>query len=100
MTRNQALEWAASVRPHALPDPLLHRFLEELEGRIALEIHQKAQGEAHPAYHQNPPLSVPAPYDRLYWCYLVAMIDLTQGDMQAYTLSRPLFDEAFAAYAL
>ena len=102
MTKQQALDWASAVRPNSLPRELLLHFLEELEGRILLEIHQKspkATSTSGAPYQLNPKLSVPSPYDRLYWSYLVAMIDLTMGDMQAYATSRPLFDEAFAAYA-
>lgn len=100
MTQNEALAMASSVRAHALPEALLIRFLSELEGRVKREIRgETGQEKPSPVAYKNPLLSAPAPYDRLYWSYLVAMIDLTVGDMEAYTTSFAIFHEAWAAYA-
>ena len=100
MTQKEALALAASVRAHAVPEELLIRFLSELEGRVRREIRgEKAPSAPSPVTHNNQKLSAPAPYDRLYWSYLVAMIDLTAGDTEAYATSFALFHEAWSAYA-
>ena len=100
MTQKEAIALASTMRPHVLPEELLSRFLAELEGRVETEIH-KATGRKKPTFvhTKNPRFSVGAPYDRLYWTYLVAMIDLTVGDMESYKLSHALFTEAYGAYA-
>ena len=100
MTQKEAIALATAVRPHALPEDLLLHFLGELEGRIAAEVrHESPKGELSPVKGKRNALSVPAPFDRLYWTYLVAMIDLSVGDTQAYQTSLQLFEEAYRAYA-
>ena len=100
MTQKEAIALAGAMRPNGLPEELLSRFLAELEGRVETEIHA-GTGRKKPTFvhTKNPRFSVPAPYDRLYWTYLVAMIDLTVGDMESYALSHALFNEAYTAYA-
>lgn len=101
MTQKEAIAMAGAVRPHALPEKLLVQFLRELEGRIAARIRREHAKPAvcTPVQGVNLTLSVPAPFDRVYWTYLVAMIDLTAGDTERYGVSRALFEEAFDAYA-
>ena len=100
MTQKEVIALASTVRPNALPEELLARFLAELEGRVESEIHTQAGRKKAPLVHtKNPRFSVPAPFDRLYWTYLVAMIDLTVGDMDSYKLSYELFNDAYSAYA-
>lgn len=78
----------------------MRRWLEELEERIACEIHRLPPKHTHSgAAWGTEKLSVPAPYDRVYWAYLVSMIDLTRGDKENYALSDALFKEAYTEYA-
>lgn len=92
---------AGAVRPHALTESTLVRFLSDLEGSIATRIRREAVKPSvrTPVKGEKLTLSVPAPFDRVYWTYLVAMIDLTVGDTKQYAVSKSLFDEAFDAYA-
>ena len=94
MTQKEAIELATTVRPHALSENVLKRFLGEVEGRIAVEVKKAAAPTAAVTT-----LSVPAPFDRLYWTYLVAMIDLAAGDTENYRISHALFEEAYNAFA-
>ena len=94
MTQKEAIALAAAVRPHALSEDILEHFLGEVEGRIAVEVKQHDVSELDATV-----LSVPAPFDRLYWSYLVAMIDLAAGDTDNYRISRALFEEAYNAFA-
>ena len=101
MTQKEAIAMAGAMRRHALSDEMLARFLTELEGRIATRIRRETV-EPHiscPVRGCNTALSVPAPFDRIYWTYLVAMIDLAAGNGEQYRISRELFEEAFDAYA-
>ena len=100
MTQKEAIAMAGAMRRHALSDEMLTRFLGELEGRIATRIRrEKAEVVSCPVKGCNQVLSVPAPFDRIYWTYLVAMIDLAAGNGEQYRISRELFEEAFDAYA-
>lgn len=100
MTYKEAIALASAVRPHAVEEKLLQHFLTELEGRIAAEIrHEPVTGEVGAVRGMSQRLSVQSPFDRVYWTYLVAMIDLTVGDAAAYKVSMALFKEAYKAYA-
>ena len=99
MTAKEAIALAAAVRPNALAEEVQMHFLAELEGRIAAEIYQKPCPPCTPVFSAVPRLSVPSPYDRVYWSYLVAMIDLAAGDAAAYRASSALFEEAYQAFA-
>ncbi len=83
-------------------DPLLRlRWLGEIEGRVRVEL----LGE-DPATlpfigadtATNTLLSVPAPYDRLYWLHHLAMCDYLSGDTARYENTAALFNEAYAGY--
>ena len=100
MTCKEAIALASAVRPHALEEKILLHFLSELEGRIAAEVrHESVAGEAGVVRGTGQRLSVPSPFDRVYWTYLVAMIDLSVGDTASYKASMALFREAYKAYA-
>lgn len=102
MTVADALRVADTLRPEAVDSGLKRRWLCELEGRICAEITGQRPAPALALAEELPlamRLSVPAPYDRLYWAYLVAMSDLAAMDTAAYTVSQALFREAYDAYA-
>ena len=44
-------------------------------------------------------LSVPFPYDRVYWTYLAAMVDYYRGDVTRYGESSQLFERSLEDYA-
>ncbi len=97
MTKNEVLTLTASMRPHLIGDDLKKRFLDELEGRVAVEICRESVPVAPRA--DDAPLRVPAPFDRLYWIYLVSMMDFVSGDNASYAASHALFNEAYGAFA-
>ena len=99
MTPNELLRLVASLRPHDYPDEVLLQWLDELEGRIAVEIHGTPAPRHSVRSHMGRALSVPAPYHRLYWAYLLAMMDLASGDKESYGALRTLFEESYSAYA-
>ncbi len=92
MLSSDAIDVAHGIREPGISHSLLYRFLFELEGRIALEIQGRSE------WVQEDVLSVPAPYDRIYWLYLVMMIDLLYGDKERYLRTKEAFQEAFDAY--
>ncbi|MBQ8358038.1 MAG: hypothetical protein IJX39_09585 [Clostridia bacterium] len=100
MTVQEAIELAGILRPNELSEEVLTSFLSELEGRLAVEVRgQSPAALCPPVAVTRTGLSIPAPFDRLYWAYLVAMIDLAAGDTEAYSISYALFREARDAYA-
>lgn len=100
MTVNEAISIARAMRPNELEDQVLHRMLTELDGVLALIAGTDGTGcvrTGAPAYGTE--LSVPAPFDRVYWAYLMSMIDLAQGNVESYAVSRALYTEARDEYA-
>ena len=93
MSVAEAIALALAVRATSLDEGVLTQLLMELEGRIELELHEKE------SFAGSIQLSVPLPWSRVYWTYLVAMIDLAAGDMTLYERSHALFRSAFDAYA-
>lgn len=94
MTKNEAIACAKAFRPCEVDDVLLGHLLSELEGRIAQELLDGAEWS-----DITQALNVPEPWSRLYWTYLVAMIDLIEGDVVRCEQSAALFRNAYDAYA-
>ncbi|MBQ9781039.1 MAG: hypothetical protein IJW00_08855 [Clostridia bacterium] len=101
MTPEYCMTLSDTLNPNAVPDELKARWLSELEGRILVTVHGHDpealafRGEAG----EELTLSVPFPFDRLYWLYLVAMTDFWNGDVSRYEETATLFDEALEDYA-
>jgi hypothetical protein len=100
MTVNEVIDLTCALRPNELDRTVLTRLLLELEALLAVEVRgEGAVPPKHPHVAGRECLTVPAPFDRLYWTYLVSMIDLASGDSAAYRISEALFTEARDAYA-
>ena len=97
MTKNEVLAMVEKIRPQIYDENLGKQFLDELEGRIAVEVFG-APAPVTPL-PDNMPLRAPAPFDRLYWTYLVSMVDFIAGDNKSYAASHALFNEAYGAFA-
>ena len=96
MTADKALELALTLRPSELEREVLKTLLLELEEQLALEI----RGEwPCPRAVTCTDLKIPAPFDKVYWTYLVSMIDLAKGHTDAYRISDALYRESKDTYA-
>ncbi len=77
------------------------RWLSELEGRVRVELLGHDPAVVIPITEGTPRdtvLSVPHPYDRLYWMHHMAMTDYVAGDSVRYENAAALFNEAYAGY--
>ena len=99
MTRNEVITFVGQIKPHEFENEVLLRWLDELEKKISVEIHQKYTRTDGLDGLMPDQLSVPAPYDRVYWTYLVAMIDFVGGTSPNYERSLAAFKEAYGEYA-
>lgn len=102
MTIAEALQTADALRTNELPESIKLRWLSELEGRILTEIAGREAAKA-PVFNENTPqilcLFAPAPYDRVYWTYLMKMLDYAAKDAAAYQMSAAVFNEAYGDFA-
>lgn len=102
MTLNTCLSFVDSLLPNALPQATKCRWLSELEGRIRVELlGQSAAAQAPLTVSEagDTALAVPFPYDQLYWMYLLALIEYTNGDYARYENGAALFNTAYRGYA-
>ena len=98
MTKNEVLNFVQSVKPHEFEQAVMLRWLDELEKKIELEIHDKLLQKEGFLCGASDKLSVPSPYDKIYWTYLVSMIELVQGTPQTYEFANGVFKEAYSEY--
>ena len=99
MTKNEVLSFVQSIKPHELEQPVMLRWLDELEKKIELEIHDRFVRRESFQGAPTDKLSVPPPYDKVYWTYLVSMIELVRGTPDTYKFANGVFKEAYSEYA-
>jgi len=109
MTLTEAIALCDQLRPgNKWDNDLKTRWINELQGRIHVQIHMTAlrpMKEYQLEYPKNegdvdPELDVPTPYDRMYWLYLCAMVDFANGDYEAYNNTYKLFNNVLTDYKI
>lgn len=104
MTVMTSIQVADQLAPNRLDETLKRRWLGDLEGMVRVEL----LGESPESLTQftvngvlpiGASLKVPYPYDRLYWLYLVAMVEQAQGDTNRYAGAAAMFNTAYNSYA-
>ncbi len=101
MTVQNFLDLTNTLAPGGYGIPVKLKWLSEIEGRVRVELLGERAEDIPTIDVSTPrdmPLSVPAPYDRLYWMYHMAMADYMAGDASRYENAAALFNEAYAAY--
>ena len=100
MTCDTCMSIADTLAPNRVPEQIKRRWLCELEGRILVELEGVSPETLTPPEETQPAtLSVPYPYDRMYWMYILAMLDYVSGDGARYENSAALFNSAYQSYA-
>ena len=85
MTVQQAINYVDQVKPNAFSQEVKLRWLNALEGRLALEVLLKSPEEAaedypYTAQDLGSTLLAEEPYDDLYTWWLQAQVDLANGE--------------------
>lgn len=96
----QCMHLADDTRPNGCSDRQKIGWLNRLEARIQTEVQQlpSAQLRQYDAVSdRNAVLLVSSPHDKIYWSYLTAMIEESEGDAHAAESMR-LFEIYYAAY--
>lgn len=94
---NEIIERVDAVKPSPYGDEAKARWLEELDGKIAVEV----LGTEAPVYgpeRWDDPLLVAPPYDNLYELYVSAMIDYHNQEIDRYNNSMALFNTALEEF--
>lgn len=102
MKIQELFNYVASVKPHAFPDTALLMWLNELEGRVQLDIFLLALKEiisyAWPD-DADTELLVSNPHTAMYRYWMQAMIDLENGEYNKYQNTLELFNNAWNEFA-
>lgn len=91
-----------SIAPNGYDESIKKRWLSELDGRVRVELHDEATdgiSEFGGSTSLDTQLAAPFPFDQMYWMYLIAMLDLANGDTARYLNSATMFNSAFENYA-
>ena len=101
MTVKSFLELTDALTPDEV-DPILRlRWLEEIEGRVRVELLGEDPAGLSEINRETSPdtvLAAPAPYDRLYWLHHLAMCNCLAGDSARYENAAAMFNEAYASF--
>jgi hypothetical protein len=73
------------------------QLLAEIEGRVLVELLGEEPGDVdiNEETPRDRELAVPAPYDRLYWLYVAAMLYIMGGYTERYEACAALFNAAY-----
>ena len=96
------LSYINEVKPNPFPDSVLLLWLNELEGRIQLDILLRGRDETVSYVlpeDSATELLVKAPHSAIYRLWLQAMIDRGNGEAETYQNSMAAFNKAWNAYA-
>lgn len=101
MKLKEVLESVNEQKENAFSEAMLTRWINVLEGRVQTEVflfgHDNITKYKWPD-NQDTELFVEAPYDEIYEDYLLARIDLANGEYDKYANSMAKFDETFTAF--
>ena len=101
MTKGDVQAFVRSVHAHAqdFGDAVMLHWLDELEQKVACEIYDQIPEEGVTEPGTDDVLSVPTPYNKIYWIYLLAMMELVRGACENYEFINGIFKEAWGDYA-
>ncbi|MBR3422855.1 MAG: hypothetical protein IKG80_00025 [Clostridia bacterium] len=104
MTVQEVIARADALKPNAVPEAEKIRWLSTLEGMIKNEIIDTHNGWEEPisggaSAAPEDTLSAPPPYDDVYVFWIMAKIDFTNGEFDAYANSSAAFNNAYSAFA-
>lgn len=99
MTLNSAIEKSIKLHPDSIPDSIKCRWLSELDGKIFLEtMHRNDFVPYKFPDDGEKELAVAEPYDNIYELYIIAMSNFFSGEMENYSSSAVLFQQAYGEF--
>ena len=99
MTLNSAIEKSIKLHPDSIPDSIKCRWLSELDGKIVREtMHRNDFVPYRFPDDGERELAVSEPYDNIYELYIIAMSNFFSGEMENYSSSAVLFQQAYGEF--
>ena len=97
ITVNDVIKEIDEIKPNVFPESVKTRWLSECESEIRLRTGGTSVRLKYPEDGEHE-LSVPHPYDKLYYHYLEAAIDFRTKDYAGYENSAAAYNEALTEY--
>lgn len=101
MTVQKAIRTADDMKPNAFSDETKTQWLNDVEGMVQTQVLLFAAEEIVTydcETDMDAELLVQPPHDKLYWSYLVAMIDFANGEYDRYQNTMQMFNAHFAEF--
>ena len=105
MTINQAITKAKRLKPNTFSDGEMVAWLSRCDRVLVQSILQTHLGTAaeeafdgYTAAHMDKELIAPAPYDAMYPYWIMAQVDLANGEYDQYNASITLFNGEYQAF--
>lgn len=98
MTYLECIQYIDSIEPNAYNAGDKCRWLREIEGRIWTELFLLQPigfSVEHMTDNIMQELSIPAPYNKVYWHYLRAMIHYANAEPDRYNMDIQLFNQSW-----
>jgi len=103
MTIAEAIAAADAVKPNAFEDSVKIRWLNELEGRIAITLMLMSPAEAaqlqYTTADEEKELLIDPPFDDLYPLWLQAKIDFANGEYDKYANTMQVYNTHYSSFA-
>ena len=102
MTIQLCMAMVDTVLPNYVDKGVKCRWLGEIEGKVRVELLGQEPEDTSPfdnATSVDLELTVPHPYDQLYWLYVMAMIHFVTGETARYEQAAALFNAAYRDFA-
>ena len=99
MTVDKLLLLIDGVKKNEQSDEIKICWIADVEGRVLSEIHGIPVEEIALPESNEDVLAVPEAYGRVYLLYVLSMIALAEGDLEAYGQLSKDFESALAMYA-
>lgn len=99
MTTNEAIDRVSRLKPNAVQDSDIARWIMELNGRLIAELHMgDAEQTASWPEDADVPLAATGQWAELYIFYAVAMIEFYQREYANYNNSIIMFNDRVADF--
>lgn len=97
-TMNRVIEYVERVKPNVYTDEDKYQWMRTLEGLVAREVRGEDADPVDIPEFADSELSVPSPYDDIYFLYVGAMIDFHNREYDDYNNTVMMFNERYEQY--
>ena len=99
MTIEEAIAFADEAEPNTYSDSIKLHYINELEGKIQLEVMLLSPGDMASHTATTETLLVSSPYDDIYPLYLTAHIQFLMGEYDRYQNTQAMFNRKYEEYS-